>query len=151
MRYILALLAILFLCGTTLLGSQFYPGGYAFAQAPSAQSGSIWNLCLLAVLMLSGIVSSFVFEQAKTMKPEAGGVGAKLKAVLTDYRLVAAIFVSPLIFNSVYSLVHQNPQGLSDYLLAFQNGFFWQSVIVGVVPKGQRATPSRRVASSGRS
>lgn len=59
-------------------------------------------------------------------------VWTNLSVVLTDFRLIAAVFVSPIIFNSVYSLVHQNPESVSDFLLAYQNGFFWQSVLAGV-------------------
>ncbi len=118
-----------------IVGSQFYPGGLLLAQAPAEKSASIGNLVLLAVLMLLGIVSSFIFERSKQAAATGVSVWQNFSAVLSDFRLIAAIFVSPIIFNSVYSLVHQNPESVSDFLLAYQNGFFWQSVIAGIAGK----------------
>src|SRR5262249_33911224 len=117
-------------------------GGYLLAQAPAEKSASMANLAVLALLMLLGIVSSFVFERAKHTEVLSKSIWINLSSVFSDFRLIAAIFVSPIIFNSVYSLVHQNPESMSDFLLAYQNGFFWQSVISGIA--GQRAGAARR-------
>jgi hypothetical protein len=125
-------IAFAFLFVVNLGASRFYPGGYLLAQAPVEKSASVVNLGLLALLMLLGIVSSFVFERAKQAGAAAGTVWTNLSAVFSDFRLIAAIFVSPIIFNSVYSMVHQNPESISDFLLAYQNGFFWQSIISGI-------------------
>ena len=126
-----------------IIGSQFYPGGLLLAQAPAEKSASIGNLVLLAALMLLGILSSFIFERSKQAAANGVSVWQNFSAVLSDFRLIAAIFVSPIIFNSVYSLVHQNPEGVSDFLLAYQNGFFWQSVIAGIAGKSP-SRPTRR-------
>jgi hypothetical protein len=55
------------------------------------------------------------------------------------------LFVSPLIFNSVYALTNQNPETIGDFLLAYQNGFFWQTVLAGVASNfaGRRAPRPR--------
>jgi hypothetical protein len=120
-----------------LLGSRFYPGGILFAQAPAEQSGLAWNVVILAVLMLFGIFSSFVFEKARSREAAEQTVWKNFFDIFSDFSFIAAIFISPVVFNSVYSLVHQNPQGLGDYLLAYQNGFFWQSVLAGVAAAQQ--------------
>ena len=124
-------------------GSRFYPGGLLLAQAPVERSASMSNLVLLAALMLLGIFSSFIFERSKQASASGVSVWANFSAVLSDFRLIAAVFVSPIIFNSVYSLVHQNPESVSDFLLAYQNGFFWQSVIAGIAGKSSAQSSGR--------
>ena len=97
--------------------------------------------------MIVGIFSSFVFEKAKKSRRDGTPVSLKLATILTDFQFVAALFVSPLIFNSTYALIGQNPESLGDFLLAYQNGFFWQTVLAGVtgeiVDRGVRTRRSR--------
>ena len=135
-------LGFLLLLGVNVVGSRFYPGGLLLAQAPAERSASLSNLVLLAVLMLLGILSSFIFERSKQASANGVSVWENFSAVFSDFRLIAAVFVSPIIFNSVYSLVNQNPETVSDFLLAYQNGFFWQSVIAGIA--GKSASPRTR-------
>ena len=137
-------LSLAVILALNVASSKFYPGGYLFAQAPAEKSASMINLALLAVLMLLGIVSSFVFERAKYRPAGTESVWKHLSAVFTDFQLIAAVFVSPIIFNSIYSLVHQNPESLGDYLLAYQNGFFWQSVLAGVARPAAPVPSTRR-------
>ena len=142
-RFILFLAcAFAVLLGANFVGSHYYPGGYMFAQPPADKPAAAGQLVLLALLMLLGIISSFVFERAKTRHAGGQSISQNLSAVFSDFRLIAALFVSPIIFNSVYSLVHQNPESISDFLLAYQNGFFWQSVISGIA--GRRSAALRR-------
>ena len=128
-------------------GSYFYPGGFALAQGAGKGSGNAWNVALLAVLMVVGIFSSFVFEKAKKSHRDGSPVSLELAAILTDFQFVAALFVAPLIFNSIYALIGQNPETIGDFLLAYQNGFFWQTVLAGVAgdmkPKGSQDSPRR--------
>jgi hypothetical protein len=128
-------LGLVVLIGANWVGSYFYPGGYLFAQEASAQSYTILPIVLLAVAMLVGIVSSFIFERAKSPQAQRTTLGKNMKKALTDFRLIAAVFVSPVIFNSVYALVGQAPDSMSDYLLAYQNGFFWQTILSGLASK----------------
>ena len=51
-------------------------------------------------------------------------------------RFCMAVVVSPILLNSVYATVGANPTKLSDFLLAFQNGFFWKSIF-GTISHGQ--------------
>jgi membrane protease YdiL (CAAX protease family) len=130
-------LAVIF--AVNFVASKYYPGGYLFAQAPTDASASLVNLSLLALLMFLGILSSFIFERAKQRSSDQESVWTNFSMVLTDFQFIAAVFVSPIIFNSIYSLVHQNPEGVSDFLLAYQNGFFWQSILAGVTPRRRTA------------
>jgi hypothetical protein len=142
-RFIVFLMcAFAVLLGANFIGSYYYPGGYLFAQPPADKAASVGQLILLAALMLFGIISSFVFERAKQSRADGQSISKNLSAVFSDFRLIAALFVSPIIFNSVYSLVHQNPESISDFLLAYQNGFFWQAVISGIA--GRQPAQARR-------
>lgn len=85
----------------------------------------------LVAVMLSGIVASYIFEITKKSKSTIN-IFRELAKMLTSSRFIMAIVVSPLIFNSIYLIVGDNPQSIGDYLLAFQNGFFWETVMVGL-------------------
>lgn len=139
--------ALLFPFFIGYVASYYYPGGFALAQNSSASNASPWGIALLTVLMIVGIFSSFVFEKAKKSRRDGTPVSLKLTSILTDFQFVAALFVSPLIFNSIYALIGQNPETLGDFLLAYQNGFFWQTVLGGVAgevtDKGTRTERSR--------
>lgn len=152
---VLALAGVGLSFALNLVASQFYPGGFLLAQAGSGGTPSIVSLVMLSVLTVMGIVSSFIFERTKQRASEQVSIWENMGSVFSDFRLIAALFASPLIFNGVYSLVHQNPQGLSDFLLAYQNGFFWQSVIAGATKNANRrnagAGNGRAVKSEARS
>jgi len=143
-RYPLLLVAaLLFPLLSGYLASYFYPGGFAMAQQQAdGASGNAWAIVLLALVMVAGIFSSFVFERAKDSRQEGVPVSLRLSEITADFKFIAALFVSPLIFNSVYALTEQNPETLGDYLLAYQNGFFWQTVLAGVA--GNTAGASAR-------
>lgn len=118
---------------TGYFASFYYPGGFALAQASGdASSGNITNILLLALMMILGIFASFVFAKAKTASAEGLSLAIGFRDIFTDWQLIGALFVSPLIFNSIYALTGQNPEALGDFLLSFQNGFFWQSILGGL-------------------
>jgi hypothetical protein len=132
MSAIAAVIGLLFVLISGYLASFYYPGGFGYAQASKDGHASPWGIVLLAVLMVAGIFSSFVFEKAKQEGRGVTAVGPALRSIFNDFQFVAALFVSPLIFNSIYALTNQNPETIGDFLLAYQNGFFWQTVLAGV-------------------
>ena len=119
--------------GVGLIASYFYPGGFAMAQAASGDSGNLLNIILLAAIMVVGIFASFAFAKSKDARTRGTPFTVGLGEILKDWDFIGALFVSPLIFNSVYALTQQNPETLGDFLLAFQNGFFWQTVLSGII------------------
>jgi len=148
MTYIAFVVAVVFLFAVGIAFSYFYPGGFALAQASHEGAGNVWNIALLGAIMLLGIFASFVFAKAKTASASQTKLSLGFKEIVTDWQFIAAIFVSPLIFNSVYALTQQNPETLGDFLLSFQNGFFWQTVLggltaIGATPKGTN-NPQRK-------
>lgn len=139
MKILALVVSMLVLFGSGLAASYFYPGGFALAQAEDQGAGNVVSIVLLAVVMLVGIFASFVFAKAREEQPDTPSTKLSFSGILTDWQFIAAIFVSPLIFNSIYALTQQNPETLSDYLLSFQNGFFWQTVLGGITAKVGKA------------
>lgn len=131
MRVIAAVAGLLFVFASGYFASFYYPGGFGYAQASKDGHASPWGITLLAVLMIGGIFSSFVFEKAKQGRGITDAWPA-VRSIFNDFQFIAALFVSPLIFNSIYALTNQNPETIGDFLLAYQNGFFWQTVLAGV-------------------
>ncbi|MDX8527434.1 hypothetical protein RFM68_23315 [Mesorhizobium sp. MSK_1335] len=138
MKYVLFAISLFFLFGFGVAASYFYPGGFALAQANEGGSGNVLNIILLGVVMLLGIFASFVFAKAKTAGEQGKKISVGFGEIVTDWQFVAALFVSPLIFNSIYALTEQNPETLGDFLLSFQNGFFWQTVLGGLAVIGSK-------------
>jgi hypothetical protein len=93
--------------------------------------------------MIVGIFSSFVFAKASRARDDGVPASVHLREIFSDLEFVAALFVSPLIFNSIYALTKQNPESVADYLLAYQNGFFWHTVLAGVAGKPAKARGKR--------
>jgi hypothetical protein len=132
MRVVVATIGLVFVFASGYFASFYYPGGFGYAQATKDAPANPWSIVLLAILMIAGIFSSFVFEKAKQEGRGVTDVWPALRSIFSDLQFVAALFVSPLIFNSIYTLTNQNPETIGDFLLAYQNGFFWQTVLAGV-------------------
>jgi hypothetical protein len=86
------------------------------------------RIATLVIAMLAGVFSSFLFERLKPKGSDPINIRAELRVVLHSGQFIAAVIVAPLVFNGIYVSVSQNPQGLTDYILAYQNGFFWQAI-----------------------
>lgn len=86
------------------------------------------RIATLVLAMLAGVFSSFLFERLRPKGDAPIALRAELSAVFHSAQFFAAVIVAPLVFNGIYVSVSQNPQGLTDYILAYQNGFFWQAV-----------------------
>lgn len=84
----------------------------------------------LVGVMIAGIICSYIFEVAKQAGPTVN-LPRELGKMFSSSRLIMALVVSPIVFNSIYLIIGTNPQSLGDYLLAFQNGFFWEAVLSG--------------------
>jgi DMSO/TMAO reductase YedYZ heme-binding membrane subunit len=98
------------------------------APAQQSQFEQAVRVATLVLAMLAGVLSSFLFERLKPKGTAPVAIGTELSAVFHSAQFFAAVIVAPLVFNGIYVSVSQNPQGLTDYILAYQNGFFWQAV-----------------------
>jgi hypothetical protein len=85
---------------------------------------------ILFVLMLLGMtaraLSLAIEERKKTLSTAAGGAPG-LNIDLWDF--VYPFLVSFITFGAVMSQIGTSPLGLTTMIFAFQNGFFWQTLI----------------------
>ena len=78
---------------------------------------------LLYAAMLLGMLSTTLYDALDTKSK-----------LITSERLTAlgkAAIASPIVFFCVYKIAQDHPDGAVSLLLAFQNGFFWETVFVG--------------------
>jgi hypothetical protein len=47
------------------------------------------------------------------------------------WRGIKALLLTPLVLYPTFSMATQNPDAIVATLFAFQNGFFWQSILQG--------------------
>lgn len=81
---------------------------------------ALYNI-LLFVAMLGGIVANYYWTN---------GFGSSLELD----KFWKPVVISPIIFLSVYVAVAKQARGLVPVLIAFQNGFFWQTILSGAGP-----------------
>jgi hypothetical protein len=96
---------------------------------PSSGEVLSWGqLIVLIIVMLLGLVAGHLFER---LKKATGPVSilAELRGMTHNARFWMALLISPIIFMSVYILIRDRPSTIVDYLLAFQNGFWWETVL----------------------
>ncbi len=141
-KLVLFVLAILFLCISTYIAVTILIPSQQVAQAelqglagPSIaaethEGQNTSRFLTLIVVMVAGIVCSHIFEAARSSGPTINVVKV-VSEMLTSSRFIMAVVVTPLIFNSIYIAIGVNPQNMGDYLLAFQNGFFWETIMAG--------------------
>jgi len=77
-----------------------------------------WLDITYLLTMIMGILAKEIWDNIN----ETGAISIKIP------RLIAAIIVSPIIYAAIYSKLIQNQLSLLGLAVAFQNGFFWQSV-----------------------
>jgi F0F1-type ATP synthase membrane subunit c/vacuolar-type H+-ATPase subunit K len=100
--------------------------------APTETQQSLISFVLVVTVMILGIVSSHIFEKAKNASDGKINLKMVLKSMMSDARFIMALVITPFIYNSIYLVIGNNPDSISDYLLAFQNGFFWEAIFEGV-------------------
>jgi hypothetical protein len=73
----------------------------------------------------------------------------EIKAVLQSGSFIAALCVAPFVFMSVYIIVNKSPGDPASYLLAFQNGFFCETVFGRMFNGRELRSPERNKGSQG--
>ena len=85
------------------------------------------NFAVTAGIMLLGIIFGCLFRQIHNSK-ESIQILAEIRKVFASSSFWAAICISPFIFGSVYASTRGGLGDSASYLLAFQNGFFCESI-----------------------
>jgi hypothetical protein len=100
------------------------------------------ELAVLVVAMLLGVIASYVYQRASNSGDDDNiALGSLFRAMWTNPRFIMALVVSPLVFNGVLVAIADASLTIAHFLLAFQNGFFWETVIAQPLPKSP--TPAR--------
>lgn len=78
-----------------------------------------WFEIGLYFVMLAGITAKYFFD--------AIGKGNKIE--FQKWQLLKPMLVSPIVFGVVYGSIGESTPLLLNSIFAFQNGFFWQTVL----------------------
>ncbi|MEW6608833.1 MAG: hypothetical protein AB1414_15545 [bacterium] len=79
-----------------------------------------WLEISLYLLMLSGMAAKYFFDAI-------GEEGKKIE--LSKWQLFRPMLVSPIVFGVVYASIGESTPVIVNLIFAFQNGFFWQTVL----------------------
>jgi len=147
MKFLFGVIVLLFICvaGYGWLegdGSRYF---HLDAPAEAAQPGVLAAVAL-AIATLTGLFCGTLFERLRNHHSDKVRWRPLLKGFLTHRRTVMGMLVSPIIFFAILKLVGNSVDDAGDLLLAFQNGFFWESVFATV---GASYVPSRQEAAAG--
>ena len=107
----------------TVFPAAAYPG---FAGASETVQRVAWPATIFTVTLL-GIWSRAVHE--KVTNSTRRSVRLILTKSLTDRTFFMAALVSPIIFGAAYSVTKDAPDTVMALVVAFQNGFFWRTVL----------------------
>jgi hypothetical protein len=135
-QWLLSIIGIILLVLITY-SVQIYIAAKNLEGTPNFSSADIfqqiwWKILLLIVIMVVGIICNYIFERTKLMEDEIH-IFKELRRMFIDPKFVMALVIAPFVFNTIYAATGDNPQTLGDYMLAFQNGFFWQSIITATI------------------
>jgi len=70
--------------------------------------------------MLLGMAAKYFYD----------AIGEGNKIVIQKYQLIKPFLVSPIVFGMIYGGLGENTPALMLLIFSFQNGFFWQTVLV---------------------
>lgn len=85
-----------------------------------------WNL-IIYLLIVVGVLGKFVFDYWRQ---------GRLVALQDSPVIIISCIIAALAFPTVYGNTKMSPDKPKDvlqYFLAFQNGFFWQTLIGGLI------------------
>jgi len=77
-----------------------------------------WLDIVYAVTVIIGIFAKEIWDNIN----ETGVISIRFP------RLMAALIVSPIIYGAIYTRLIQNQLSILGLAMAFQNGFFWQTL-----------------------
>ena len=80
------------------------------------------------VLMLVGIIFGCLFRQIRSNSQQSISIQTEVRVMWHSVSFWSAILLSPLVFSGVFFVGQENPSGHAALFLAFQNGFFCESI-----------------------
>jgi hypothetical protein len=86
-----------------------------------------WNL-VIYLAAVGGVAGKFVFDYWRRARPFAWDLDLPIS-------LIIGALVLPIVYKST-DMSPDKPEEILQYFLAFQNGFFWQTLIGGLLRDG---------------
>ncbi|MBN2090701.1 hypothetical protein JW964_13905 [candidate division KSB1 bacterium] len=80
-----------------------------------------WLEIALYFIMILGMAGKYFFDLIGTTK--------KNKIIINKWQLIKPLFISPLVFGTIYASIESITSIVLLVIFAFQNGFFWQTVL----------------------
>jgi hypothetical protein len=113
--------ALLSLIGNSIVMSVTLPGHTDYS--------AIINRTYLRAFFMYGFMLLGIFANAVHSSSNRLKNASPFHDVLKSSGLRAAVLVSPIIFFGIYKLAKDTPDDIVALCLAFQNGFFWKSIL----------------------
>ena len=85
-----------------------------------------WLEIGLYFIMLLGMASKYLFD--------AIGEKKRKKIKFNKWQFTKPFLVSPMIFGAVYAMIPETTSAFLLLIFAYQNGFFWHTVLYKAVP-----------------
>jgi hypothetical protein len=133
---VLGIIVMISAVAITFSGSFFATGvGWTGSSFP------VLSLVITTVLMFAGIVFGCLYRRLVGPDRQVNPLH-ELRQVFTSTSFLAALCVSPFVFMAVYAVVANTPGDPASYLLAFQNGFFCESIFKQITDKRKAGEPA---------
>ena len=121
-----------FIAVIILLGILY--GFYSFATIEplgfqSGESSGYFKIIISAMAMIIGIIFGAIHRSWSLRKSPV--TLSSVKAVLRSAELWRAMLLSPIVFSGVYVAAQDQPDYVLAFVVAFQSGFFCESVLKG--------------------
>ena len=102
---------------------------------------------LTTVVLFVGIIFGCLFRQIKSITTGKVIIRNEIRSVLSSPSFWAALCVSPFVLFGVYATVSTAPGDPASYLLAFQNGFFCESIFNQIISGSEKSKNGNTSAS----
>lgn len=90
---------------------------------------SPWRILLLILSTLLGITGGYFHTRLQADPSRRFVFRVELNEMFYSPDYYRGLFASPIVFSVVYLAVNQQPDDVVAFLLAFENGFFWNRVL----------------------
>lgn len=135
------LAAVIVVVGATSLVVLGAPHEGAMGFDDIASSLPWLRVATIAAAMLAGVFANAVWAAIPRVSGDNDrvNVGVLLDHAVNSGAFLRAVIVSPIVLLAVYAVVKREPDVFVAHLLAFQNGYFWDSVLRGhsaTAPRG---------------
>lgn len=109
--------------------------------SPGVSTWTRWpQIVGMAALMVLGCLASAVWNSIPCASSEGPPPRVNIKRAfafaINSPSFLRSIIVSPIIFGAVYAASRSETDSVVVYLLAFQNGFFWDAIFQSRRPQG---------------